>query len=78
MTTYPCWHESVYGYCFRHPTSGWWFVPDEGQSQSNVDRHLHLTDLVFVCPFDWQLERQHEMGRRGTRWWRRVSTVNTD
>lgn len=78
MNLYPCWYEGTYGYCFRHPNSGWWFIADDAHSSPDVHRYLRLTDLVFACPFDWQQERRNELGKRGTRWWRKVCSEHSD
>lgn len=56
MNTYACWYQGLSGYCFEHPRSGWWFVPEQGQGCSQVHRHLQLHDFVFADAHEWQFE----------------------
>lgn len=69
MNTYACWYQGRPGYCFEHPRSGWWFVPEQGQPDSSVRRQLSLQDFVFANHADWQFEQQlHRQQQCTPRW----------
>ncbi len=67
MNIYACWYQGRPGYCFEHRRSGWWFIPEQGQSDTEVRRHLSLADFVFANRFDWQLEQSHAAAPRWQR-----------
>lgn len=71
MNTYACWYQGLLGYCFEHPHSGWWFIPEQGQPDSRVHRHLSLQDFIFANRFEWQFENRLQQGRGIKPLWRR-------
>lgn len=72
MNTYACWHQGIFGYCFLHPHSGWWFIPELNQSDSAVYRYLQLSELVFVNASEYRHELRNERHRQQAGWWRRL------
>lgn len=70
MNIYACWYHGLPGYCFEHPRSGWWFVPEQSQPASAAYRHLHLQDFIFVNASDWRFERARLQQRPPV--WRRL------
>ncbi|MEX2516604.1 MAG: hypothetical protein WD572_06800 [Gammaproteobacteria bacterium] len=68
MNTYRVWHKGNFGYTFRSPNSGWWFVPEQGQPNQSVKRQLKLADLVFANAGEWKLELQREQQRQNRHW----------
>lgn len=70
MNIYACWHQGRPGYCFEHPRSGWWFVPELGQPDPAVRRHLSFEEFIFASSFDWRLEYRRQQARVATPRWR--------
>lgn len=76
MNIYSCWYQGLCGYCFEHPRSGWWFVPETGQPQATIHRHLQLRDFVFNNPHDWAFEcRRQQQPQRP--FWRRLFSISS-
>lgn len=71
MNTYACWHQGRPGFCFEHPRSGWWFVPEQGQPDNEIRRYLALEDFLFANRIDWQLEYDRRQIHAAMPWWRR-------
>jgi len=71
MNTYACWLYGRPGYCFEHPRSGWWFVPEQGQPDNEVRRGLDLDDFVFANRFEQQMEHHRKRMRSAIPTWRR-------
>lgn len=78
MNTYACWYHGLYGFCFQHPRSGWWFVPEQGQPDADIHRHLRLEDLLFVDAVAWRYELQRQRRRAARPWWQQlISAMRT-
>jgi len=60
MNVYQCWYLGLSGYCCRHHNSKWMFVPELGQGNSRIHKHLSLHDLVFENSFAKQYELKIE------------------
>ncbi|GJM04366.1 MAG: hypothetical protein DHS20C09_03570 [marine bacterium B5-7] len=56
MNVYQCWYLGLNGYCCRNHNSKWIFVPELGQGNRRIHKHLSLNDLVFDNPFAKQYE----------------------
>lgn len=56
MNVYQCWYLGLNGYCCRSYNSRWMFVPELGQANSNIHKHISLNDLVFYNVFAKQYE----------------------
>jgi uncharacterized protein YjaG (DUF416 family) len=67
MNVYQCWYFGLKGYCCRSYNSRWMFVPEMGQSNSRIHKHISLHDLVFNNSFakehELKLERKLEKTR---------------
>lgn len=70
MNTYACWHQGRTGYCFEHPRSGWWFIPEQGESDTRICRHLSLQDFVFANRSEQRFEHQRQHFLTAMPWWR--------
>jgi hypothetical protein len=51
MNVYQCWYGGMRGYCCRNYNSKWMFVPELGQTNSCIHKHISLNDLVFNNSF---------------------------
>lgn len=51
MNVYQCWYLGMRGYCCRNHNSKWMFVPELGQLNSRIHKHISLNDLVFNNSF---------------------------
>lgn len=71
MNTYPCWLNGRPGYCFEHPRSGWWFIPEQGQGDNEVRRNLSLEDFLFSNHRDRQFEYHRREARQSIPWWQK-------
>lgn len=47
MNVYECWYLGIRGYCCRTPHSKWMFVPELGQMNNTIYKHLSIHDFVF-------------------------------
>lgn len=67
MNVYQCWYLGLKGYCCRNHNSRWMFVPEMGQINNNIHKHISLNDLVFNNAFakeyELKLERKLEKMR---------------
>ncbi|MCS3903778.1 hypothetical protein J2T55_001810 [Methylohalomonas lacus] len=70
MNIYACWYNGLPGYCFEHPHSGWWFVPERDRPDSTPCRHLHLLDFIFVNAREWRFEVARLQQPRPSLWQR--------
>lgn len=57
MNVYQCWYRGLSGYCCRAHNSRWMFVPELGQINNRIHKHVSLHDLVFDNPF----AKMHEL-----------------
>lgn len=73
MNVYSCWYHGIFGYGCRTRGRKWIFVPELGQPDNNIYKHLCLGDLIFKNPFDKKFEADLENGMRK----RSVSTLFT-
>ncbi len=64
MNIYQCWYQGLNGYCCRSYNNKWMFVPELGQTNSRIHKHLSLNDLVFDNPYakqyEFDIELQHQ------------------
>ena len=60
MNVYQCWYRGLSGYCCRNHNLKWMFVPEMGQYNNNVHKHISLNDLVFNNVFAKQYELKIE------------------
>lgn len=60
MNVYQCWYLGLKGYCCRNHNSRWMFVPDMGQANNNIHKHISLNDLVFHNAFAKEYEMNLE------------------
>ena len=51
MNVYQCWYRGLYGYCCRNHNSKWMFVPELGQTNSSIHKHISFHELVFNNAF---------------------------
>jgi hypothetical protein len=56
MNVYQCWYLGIRGYCCRNHNSKWMFVPELGQINSRIHKHISFNDLVFSNSFAKQYE----------------------
>jgi hypothetical protein len=56
MNVYQCWYFGISGYCCRNYNSKWMFVPELGQINSRIHKHISIHDLVFNNDFAKQYE----------------------
>ena len=56
MNIYQCWYLGLRGYCCRSHNSRWMFVPELGQTNSNIHKHISFSDLIFNNSFAKQYE----------------------
>ncbi len=68
MNIYACWYHGLPGYCFEHPRSGWWFIPEQGQADPTPCRHLRLRDFIFVNTGEWRFELNRLQQPRPALW----------
>jgi hypothetical protein len=47
MNVYQCCYLGLRGYCCRSHNSRWMFVPELGQANNNIHKHISLNDLAF-------------------------------
>lgn len=64
MNVYRCWHRGILGYGCRRGR-GWMFVPELGQPDNRIYKHLALTELVFRNRHEWRFEMKKEDQRKG-------------
>ncbi len=60
MNVYQCWYRGLSGYCCRGHNSRWMFVPELGQPNNRIHKHVSLHDLVFDNPFAKKFELRLE------------------
>lgn len=60
MNVYQCWYLGMRGYCCRNYNSKWMFVPELGQIDSRIHKHISLNDLMFNNSFAKQYELKTE------------------
>jgi hypothetical protein len=60
MNVYQCWYLGMKGYCCRIQNSKWMFVPELGQINSSIHKHISLDDLVFNNTFAKHYEMKIE------------------
>ncbi len=60
MNVHKCWYLGIKGYCCRNHNSKWMFVPELGQINSRIHKHISLNDLVFNNSFAKQYELKIE------------------
>ena len=60
MNVYQCWYLGLKGYCCRGHNSKWMFVPELGQTNARIHKHISLNDLVFNNSFAKQYELKIE------------------
>lgn len=75
MNTYACWYYGQSGYCFEHPHSGWWFVPEQSHYSPKVSRNLCLQDFLFASQHDWQFELSRHQQPQPSLWRRLLNSV---
>lgn len=67
MNVYQCWYFGLKGYCCRSHNSRWMFVPEMGQNNNKIHKHISLNDLVFnnifAKEYELRLERKLEKMR---------------
>ena len=56
MNVYQCWYLGLRGYCCRSRNSRWMFVPELGQTNSNIHKHISFNDLIFNNSYAKQYE----------------------
>lgn len=62
MNVYQCWYLGLSGYCCRSHNSRWMFVPELGQGNSRIHKHISLNELVFHNAFAKEYELKIEQG----------------
>lgn len=60
MNVYSCWYRGLSGYCCRGHNSRWMFVPELGQTNNNIQKHISFHELVFDNSFARQYELELE------------------
>ena len=60
MNVYQCWYFGLKGYCCRSHNSRWMFVPEMGQTDNKIRKHISLNDLVFNNSFAKEYELKIE------------------
>ena len=60
MNVYQCWYLGLKGYCCRSHNSRWMFVPEMGQIDNKIHKHISLNDLVFNNSFAKEYELKIE------------------
>ena len=60
MNVYQCWYLGINGYCCRGHNAKWMFVPELGQANNKIHKHLSLNDLIFNNAFAKQYELRIE------------------
>ena len=62
MNVYQCWYHGTLGYACRIRGRKWMFVPELGQPDGTVYKHLGLHELIFRNP----LYKRHELAYEQT------------
>jgi hypothetical protein len=60
MNIYSCWYKGNFGYCCRWHNNTWTFVPELGQTDSNIYKNVALEDLVFKNKYAEEFEREYQ------------------
>jgi len=60
MNVYQCWYLGLKGYCCRSHNSRWMFVPELGQINNAIHKHIPLNDLIFNNSFAKEYELKIE------------------
>lgn len=47
MNVYQCWYRGLNGYCCRSHNAKWLFVPELGQTDKRIHKHISFSELVF-------------------------------
>ena len=56
MNVYQCWYHEINGFCCRGYNSAWMFVPELGQLNNRIRKHVALDELIFDNYFAKQFE----------------------
>ena len=69
MNIYQCWYLGLNGYCCRHHNSSWMFIPELGQTNNIIQKHISLNDLVFNNSFakEYELKIEESLEKIRTR-----------
>ena len=67
MNVYQCWYRGLSGYCCRSYNSRWMFIPELGQANNRIHKHVSLHELVFENHFAKKFELNNEYMLEKTR-----------